>query len=233
MSRYFGLLIGLGTLLLVGCSFRFASFTGVQGSGVLATETRDVGDFTGLDLRGSATVKISVGQPASVVLELDDNLLPFIETEVRDGQLVIDSKQSYRSSHGLNVSITVPELHQVAVNGAGDVSIVNLDSDQFDVDLNGSSDLTAIGSARQLSVTINGSGTVDMQDVVANEATATIRGSGDIRLQVVEKLSATILGSGDIRYRGTPEVDQNVQGSGSVEPLAEPSAAAGVSAEKE
>jgi hypothetical protein len=149
--------------------------------------------------------------------------------------LVIDNKQSYRTSHGLRVSITVPELHQVAVNGAGDISIVSLDADQFDVDLNGSSDITALGSARKLSVTINGSGTVHMEDVVANEATATIRGSGDIRLQVLEKLSANILGSGDIRYRGTPQVDKSIQGSGSIEPLAEPAATdtKPVSAEKE
>lgn len=234
MSRQFGLLICLGTLLMTGCSFRFSSFTGVQGSGVMATETRDVGDFTGVDLRGSANVTIAVGQPASVVLELDDNLLPLIQTEVRNGQLVIDNKKSYSSSRGLSVSITVPELNQLAVNGAGDISIVNLNSDQFEVDLNGSSDVTALGSARKLAVTINGSGTVHLEDVVTNEATATIRGSGDIRLHVVEKLSANILGSGDIRYRGTPQVSKSIQGSGSIEPLAEPTTAeTTVPAEKE
>jgi hypothetical protein len=233
MSRQFGLLICLGTLLITGCSLNFSSFTGVQGSGVLATETRDVGDFTGLDLRGSANVKIAVGQKARVVLELDDNLLPLIQTEVRNGQLVIDNQQSYRSSRGLSVSITVPELQQLAVHGAGDISIVNLDSDQFDVDLNGSSDVTALGSARKLTVTINGSGTVHLEDVVANEATATIRGSGDIRLHALEELSANILGSGDIRYRGTPQVSKSIQGSGSIEPLAEPAATEPVSAEKE
>ena len=233
MSRHFGLLLCLSTLLLAGCSLKFSSFTGVQGSGVLATETRDVGDFTGLDLRGSANVKIAVGQKARVVLELDDNLLPLIQTEVRNGQLVIDNQQSYRSSRGLNVSITVPEMQQLAVHGAGDISIVNLDSDQFVVDLNGSSDVTALGSARKLTVTINGSGTVHLEDVVANEATATIRGSGDIRLHVLEELSANILGSGDIRYRGTPQVSKSIQGSGSIEPLAEPAATEPVSAEKE
>jgi hypothetical protein len=233
MSRQFGLLVCLGILLMTGCALNFSSFAGVQGSGVMATETRDVGDFTGLDLRGSATVKIAVGQKASVVLELDDNLLPLIQTEVRNGLLVIDNKQSYRSSNGLNVSITVPELHQLAVNGAGDISIVNLNSDQFEIDLNGSSDVTALGSARKLAVTINGSGTVHLEDVVANEATATIRGSGDIRLQVLEKLSATILGSGDIRYHGTPQVSKSIQGSGSVAPLAEPATTDPVPAEKE
>jgi len=47
----------------------------VEGSGVKASESRDVGEFTGVQVKTSGEVQIQVGETQSVSIETDDNLL--------------------------------------------------------------------------------------------------------------------------------------------------------------
>ena len=51
-----------------------------EGSGVSATQARDVGAFHGIDLAGSNNVVIRVGEKQSVVVKADDNLLDRVTT---------------------------------------------------------------------------------------------------------------------------------------------------------
>ena len=59
-----------------------SSSSGVQGSGVTASETRDVGPFASVELAGSNNVVIRVGERRSVVVKADDNLLDRVSTQL-------------------------------------------------------------------------------------------------------------------------------------------------------
>ena len=78
-----------------GCNF-FMPFSGIPGSGVIVAESRFVDDFDAISLNGSANLLISVGEPASVTVEIDDNLLDVITTEVDNGCLEIRNTKNYR-----------------------------------------------------------------------------------------------------------------------------------------
>ena len=66
------------------------------GSGNRAPEDRKVPEFDRLELSASGRVRIGVGKPRSVRLELDDNLLALIETDVSNSQLTMGSSQPSR-----------------------------------------------------------------------------------------------------------------------------------------
>ncbi len=84
------LLGGLAVALL----YRFDVFGGssnssAEGSGVPATQSRDVAAFNSVELAGSNNVVIRVGEKQSVVVRADDNLIDRVTTEVQSGKLVI------------------------------------------------------------------------------------------------------------------------------------------------
>jgi hypothetical protein len=203
-----------------GCVLRMP-LNAVEGSGAVVVQQRAVSDFDGIVLNGQGDLTVLVGQPTSVTVQIDDNLLELVQTEVYDGRLVIKNLGSYRSEHGLHMEITVPSLTYLNIAGAGDVQIDGLQSDDFEVEVNGSGDLFGRGSVKHMSVEISGSADVDFADIAATDASVSINGSGDVRVHAVEHLSASIRGSGNIRYSGSPEVTRSVLGSGDIRQLAE------------
>jgi len=54
----------------------------IHGSGNIIDENRDVNNFYGLSILGSGRVIMEQGTEESLRIEADDNLLPYLETEV-------------------------------------------------------------------------------------------------------------------------------------------------------
>ncbi len=208
-----------------------------RGSGDLASETRDLKPFSRIELDGSIDLHITLGEDQSVVVEGDDNLLDNVYTEVTSrGELKVGVEEPYRSRRGLLVEITLPGLERVEIDGSGDVTVLELDQEQFEVRISGSGDAdiegraTSIevyvagsgdvdlrGDADEVFVKVRGSGDVDARRLTSKEATVTIQGSGDVKVHATEYFDGTVNGSGDITYYGDPEdVSKNVHGSGDI-----------------
>ena len=217
MKKNLGLLLICTVLLLTGCNFHH-QFGGIQGSGAKASETREVSEFTGIEVRCSAKVRVHDGQEQSVTVEVDDNLLALITTEVQDNKLIVSTKEPISTRIGISVTVNLRQLDSIRVIGSGAVQAENVDAATLTLSISGSGDINAAGTVEKVDVKIMGSGDVDLSELVASEATVHISGSGDVIVHATENLSATINGSGDIRYKGQPEVQQNVSGSGDVKP---------------
>jgi hypothetical protein len=191
---------------------------GVEGSGVPASETRDVASFAAVDLAGSNTVTIHVGGKPSVVVSADDNLLDHVTTRVDGGKLVIGTiPGSFSTRSPMNVDVTVPSLDALTLSGSGIVSADGIDSEKLTIALPGSGVLRASGTATTLDVDHSGSGDAQLEGLTATNVHAVLGGSGRIVVTATKSLDATVSGSGAIFYRGDPEqVATNVTGSGAV-----------------
>jgi hypothetical protein len=189
-----------------------------DGSGVPATQTRDVAAFDGVELAGSNNVVIRVGERQSVVVKADDNLLDRVTTEVRAGTLVIgNTPGSFTTKSPMSVEIGVPSLDALTLSGSGNVVADGIDGDSFRVSLPGSGTLTAGGRTTRLDVAVSGSGAVHLVELVAHDARADVSGSGTIFLTATGTLDASVSGSGAILYVGSPQhVTKNVTGSGAI-----------------
>lgn len=75
--------------------FNFSFRSGTSGSGNLATETRDVSGFTGVDVGGVFQVEITAQKEFGIEIDADDNLLPLIKTEVRGGVCISKAKKKF------------------------------------------------------------------------------------------------------------------------------------------
>jgi hypothetical protein len=208
--------IALGaTLTLAGCT------TQKEGSGVEASEARDLDAFSRISLSGETDVVVTVGDAQGVSIRGDDNLLADVETDVDDDTLEISdpSTVDLEPKAGITVEITVPELEEVTVSGSGDVRVEGIGSDIFRAEVSGSGKVEASGEVQRVDAEVSGSGDLELAELASRDAIAEVSGSGSIHLHATESLDASVSGSGDIVYAGDPpDVESDVSGSGDIRP---------------
>jgi Putative auto-transporter adhesin, head GIN domain len=193
------------------------STTATQGSGVAATQTRDLPAFAAIDLAGTNEVAVVVGGKQSVVVHADDNLIEAVITQVHGGVLVIDNTGSFTTKSPMRVDITVPMLDTATLTGTGIVRIDGVKGKQFNALLPGSGVLRLSGIVDRLDATLGGSGDMQLENLIARDARVDVPGSGRLQVHATDQLRATVAGSGAIFYRGNPSsVMQSVTGSGAI-----------------
>ena len=74
--------------LLSACSIN-GNGKGVKGSGVVKTETRDVRGFRSIQLSSLGSVTVTQTGRESLTIQAEDNLLPLLESSVKDGVLYL------------------------------------------------------------------------------------------------------------------------------------------------
>jgi hypothetical protein len=87
-----------------GCKFG----RGIAGSGNRKSEKRDLKSFNAIETSGAYEVNVNCQKPAGFEIEADDNILPLLKTEVRDGTLFVSNDQEYHSSKSPTLRITLP-----------------------------------------------------------------------------------------------------------------------------
>lgn len=195
-----------------------SSTSATEGSGVAATQTRDVAAFHSVELAGGNNVVIHVGGKQSVVVKADDNLLNHVTTTVQSGTLVIgNTPGSLTAKSPMSIEVAVPTLDALTLAGGGNIIVNGIDAESLTVALSGSGNVTGSGTATSLGVTLGGSGNVWFTRVAANDVHAALSGSGNIFVTALSSLDASVPGSGTISYTGNPQdVTKSITGSGAI-----------------
>jgi RNase P/RNase MRP subunit p29 len=82
--------------------------------------------------------------------------------------------------------------------------------------LDGSGQYRLKGKAGNLSVNINSSGVIEGLDLLSQNSTVKIKGSGVCKVMVNSALDVSIQGSGSVLYKGNAQVTKVIEGSGTV-----------------
>jgi Putative auto-transporter adhesin, head GIN domain len=213
------LLGGLTVALLYRLDvFGSSSNSSSDGSGVPATQTREVAPFSSVELAGGNNVVIRVGERRSVVVKADDNLMNRVTTDVKSGALVIgNTPGSLRAKSPMSVEVNVPSLNALALTGSGNIMVSGIKTESLTVTLSGSGNLFGSGTATSLDITVSGSGNARFTQLDANNVHAVLSGSGVIFVTATKSLDASVPGSGTIMYAGNPQdVTKSVTGSGAI-----------------
>jgi len=215
-SAVTGALVATLVVLAAGCGSEPQAST--EGSGVSASDPREVASFTSVQLAGANTVTIHIGEPHSVIVTGDDNLVDLVTTVVGDDRLVIDNAADFETTAPMSVDVSAPSLEAVDLSGAGTVTVDGVDAAGFTAQLGGAGTLVVSGTAERSSAVLAGSGTLDLGDLVATDATVELPGTGTVRIHATSTLDASLSGTGTIFYRGDPTVTLQNTGTGSVVP---------------
>ena len=214
-----------------------ASCASMSGNGNVIKENRNISDFNKIRTSGSIDVAIKSGNQFQVTVENDENLLPYVITEVRDGELFIRYKNdvSINNDHA-KVFVTVPSIEKIATSGSADITGdgVILNSNQLtistsgsgDIKLNvdapvitasssGSGDIGLSGSTKDFKCTISGSGDAKCAQLKSENVEVRVSGSSDVHVFASVSLKVNITGSGDVYYGGNPSSPEiHITGSG-------------------
>lgn len=190
----------------------------LTANGDMMTENRIPGEFTSVHTSGANRVKISYGNECKIVLKGSSNLIPYFKTTVINKQLNLSYKNANVRYDDLEIFVTLPVLKGASLSGSGNVDMTGdfPSTDELRLAISGSGDISLSDrlTVEHLYAGISGSGKMFLQKASAREADIDISGSGDVHLQVHDKLKARISGSGDIYYKGDPQLDSRISGSG-------------------
>lgn len=213
------------------------SFGWIKGSGKVIKETREVSGFHGIDVGGAFEVILIKASQEKVVLEVDDNLMPYITTKVYGGILEIDNEKDFRNPTKLKVTIYYKSMDDIELSGAASlVSQDVLKAESIKIDASGASDIKLQLETGKLEADFSGASKVDLSgkvtsaEVEASGATVydafeletencTIDASGAsvVRIWVTSKLGIDASGASSVRYKGSPSIDLiDISGASSV-----------------
>lgn len=217
----------------------FCSCQTITGNGNIITQTRHLNQFEGIKASGSIDIEVMNDQSQLVKVEADDNIMPYIITKVEDGMLDVHLKPNflYRDINA-KVYVSAPVLARLTVAGSGSITSKDTlaNTEQIEFKVAGSGDVTATVDAPSIKASIGGSGTINLHgrtknfdcsiagsgdfkcnNLLSENTTASITGSGTAHVYASVHLLAKVTGSGDIFYSGHPAVEIHKSGSGTIE----------------
>lgn len=226
-------------VLLTGCGGSL-----IVGSGRVSTESRNVSNFNAVSLSGVGDLMIAQGETEALTVEAEDNLLPYIKTEVRNGTLSIgvDNRGGPTlptPTRPVRYNLTVKNLQSVDLSGAGRIQSARLKSDNLKIGISGAGSVTfdqveatsvtstlsgagglkVSGAVTNQSATLSGVGGYDAPELSSKSASVMVSGVGGATVWASESLDVTISGAGSVSYYGNPRVQQSKSGAGSVKSL--------------
>ncbi len=196
----------------------------IRGSGDVVTEDREVRGITGVELATIGKLFIEVGDEEKLVVEAEDNLLEYIDTDVHGGMLVIQTRDgvNLHPREQVRYYLTVKRIDEIEISSSGDIETSDLIADRFSITIGSSGDLDIRDlSVSSLDVRVRSSGDVSMDKVSAKKVEIDIQSSGDVVLRELESelLVVDISSSGDVEV-GTGYVKEqeiNINSSGDYE----------------
>jgi len=211
----------------------------IHGNGNIKTEERNATNTDKIKSLGNFNIDIVQGSPSAVKVEADENLLPYILTENREGKLVIRAREGYNlsSNNKIKITVTTDRLDEVEVDGSGDVNGVgkfsgadhlkisiagsgninlNTNTPEIQSSIAGTGNITLSGETKDSKIEIAGVGNYKAEDLLSENVEVHIAGSGNARVYAENNLSVDIAGSGDVYYKGNASIKQSVAGSGKI-----------------
>ena len=239
MKKSFTFTLPLVALALCACNL---SANNIRGSGNVVQEERQVSGIRGVALTTIGDMTISLGESETLTIEAEDNLLPYLESELRSGILTISSRSNtnLQPTKPLRYHLTVTSLEALSVTSTGNIDAPALQAGSFTAHTssNGSIHLAGLtagslqaeinsdgdiiidaGQVTSQDVTISSSGEYRAEDLQSQSASVEISSSGDATIWVTNSLTADLSSSGSINYYGRPEITQSMSSSGKLVPL--------------
>ena len=199
-------------LATTACNVSVTFGDGIEGSGVIVSETFDVDDFDEIRIESAFEVTVEVGPDTSVVVRADDNVIDQLIVEVDGDELRLGLDESLRNGT-LEATVTMPSLRSATVSGASEVAITGVDAADLDVDVSGASEVTASGRAAALRLDASGASDVRFDGLVVDTARVEISGASDVGLENASMVRGELNGASDLTVSADADASLDVNGA--------------------
>lgn len=168
-----------------------------------AQEVVSVPRFDGVELRGGGEVTLTYGPVQKVTIRSGSSEFTRIRVSSRKpDQLVIDAcNDRCPRRYDLRIEIRTPNVDALSVYGGGKITAS-----------------TGFPRQKDIAVSVNGGGIIDLRSVPIREVAAAVNGGGKLMVRAEDDLAASVNGGGLISYWGKPRVTSAISGGGVVAP---------------
>lgn len=212
----------------------------IKGNGNVVTVNRSTSDYNEISVGGSFDVILVKGKEGKLKIEGEENIIPYIETEVSSGgtlKIKYKKNTNIRTTRRLTVTVPFKDIEGVSLGGSGKITSNTLiKTDRFSTNLGGSGDITLKVDADNVKASIGGSGNINLEgrsneftcsiagsgsirayELKTDEINVKVAGSGSVKTTVKSKIKAKLVGSGSVYYKGNPtHIDSKSVGSGDI-----------------
>lgn len=199
----------------------------IKGDKNIVTKEFEVSDYSKIHLTtlGNVIYTQNENLPSRLYIEIDSNLVDFIDIKNEDGYLCIFNKEgvNFRASK-FNIyanSKTIKDIKlsgvgkfkapekvnankiDMTMKGVGDINFYNLEADSAIVYLEGTGRISIKGYATYAAIEAKGVGSIDASEFIADKAECRLQGVGKIDVHVTDSLTTWNSGIGKIRNQST------------------------------
>ncbi|WP_174286959.1 head GIN domain-containing protein [Sphingomonas bacterium] len=212
---------------------------GIAASGSGGERHWTVSGFDKVALAASGDVEVRTGgQSYAVTATGDPAALDTLKVTQDGNTLGLGRKQGvhWTGSDKIHWLVMMPRISEANIGGSGTIRVDKVEGTQFQADIGGSGTIsiatmnvrqagfgiggsgtiTAAGKARDVDLSIAGSGKLLANGLVADTASVSIAGAGNVEATVHSKADVTILGSGDVTIAGGAKCSVTKMGAGNV-----------------
>lgn len=208
----------------------------IEGNGRPGSESRDLPVFTKIELGGAYNLVLTQDSATqSLMIHADENLLPYIKTEVRDGALRVYSDDNICDD--VKIAIAMNELTNLDVSGAVEVEMTNrfstqefqleasgaveatldVEAEKINTSISGAGEIGYRGEAGRHDVRVSGAGELKAFDLVTGIYDIRVSGAAECGIHVLNELHVSASGASSVLYKGNPTViKEDVSGASSI-----------------
>ncbi len=213
------------------------SDNGLEGSGDIVTETRSCPDFNAIEMATAGKVYLTSGPVHAVTVSVDDNVLEYITTSVKNEKLFIGVQRGVQlSDFNLVVNITLTDLHELITSSAGSIIGKNkfeadfvrlMTSSAGDIKLelaagklesicSSAGDLFLKGNVTEHNAIVASAGNLYAFNLITNTTRITISSAGNAEVYATQLLDATLSSVGSLYYKGHPTITHRISSLGRI-----------------
>ncbi len=200
------LLYLLCALVVTGTAF--ADNKRIKGNGRVKTTEISITDYDKISVSGGSIEMIYEQSTAVPYLEVtvDENILPYLDIEVKNNQLKVGVKKEGRNSYNIQ-----PTVYKIKTNSHSLVQMKSSGSGKYAI--------KNVNHSGTLEANLSGSGSVNYEQVTVNTLKADLSGSGSVNGNGLNIGSLRLFVSGSSKSEISGKVDNGeirISGSGSV-----------------
>ena len=212
-------------------------FNDITGNNHVITQNRTVTAFHAIKVSGGIDVELLQGKELKLQVEADENLVPLIRTEVKDGVLNIYHDESIRNAKTMKVHVTFQNIDAITASGGCDIiskqklgfATLRLDlsggcdvkldckAGKLDMLISGGCDVVLTGEAENCSINASGGCDVKASQFYLKDCTIDASGGSDVEINAKGELNMKASGASDITYFGKPaRIVQSAHGASDI-----------------
>jgi len=226
MKTTLKLIVLLLTLSLTSCNGNLNLIDGIDGSGNVVTEKRNIETpFTKIQASTGVEVILEQGSPSEVEVEVDDNLMKYIVTRVENGTLIVKidgnintmenaivrvktkTIEGLESSSGASIK-TINKLSGTSValkTSSGSTIQADLEYEKVSCESTSGSEIKVSGKALTLDTKSSSGSEINAKELASNEITAQSTSGSSTTVNPIVLLNAKASSGSSIDYVKEPK----------------------------